>query len=197
MSQVVDRAEGAIPVPGRPSDWVAAQRGPVTFSLPELMSNVQVWGDAAELRSPTSLARKRLAAARARPKANTDQVSTPPNSGSEAIQRILTEIEQAHAKKTSPPQFWLFVAAYMAGFMVKVPIWPFHTWLPGAYGEAPTGVVVLLSAVMAKLGTFGILRLVLPLVPDAAACGTDCPRSGCWPRSASCTRRRCCTRPRT
>jgi NADH-quinone oxidoreductase subunit M len=56
----------------------------------------------------------------------------------------------------------------MAGFMVKVPIWPFHTWLPSAYGEAPVGVTLLLSALMAKLGTFGILRLVLPLVPDAA-----------------------------
>ncbi|MDY3554139.1 NADH-quinone oxidoreductase subunit M [Gemmata sp. JC717] len=64
-------------------------------------------------------------------------------------------------------QFWLFLAL-MAGFMVKVPIWPFHTWLPSAYGEAPTGVTMLLSALMAKLGTFGILRLVLPLVPDAA-----------------------------
>ena len=56
----------------------------------------------------------------------------------------------------------------MAGFMVKVPIWPFHTWLPAAYGEAPIGVTVLLSALLAKLGTFGILRFVLPLVPDAA-----------------------------
>ncbi|MCI0703212.1 MAG: NADH-quinone oxidoreductase subunit M [Planctomycetia bacterium] len=64
-------------------------------------------------------------------------------------------------------QFWLFVAL-MAGFMVKVPIWPFHTWLPSAYGEAPIGVTMLLSALMAKLGAFGILRLVLPLVPDAA-----------------------------
>ncbi|MBP3954278.1 NADH-quinone oxidoreductase subunit M [Gemmata sp. G18] len=64
-------------------------------------------------------------------------------------------------------QFWLFIAL-MAGFMVKVPIWPFHTWLPSAYGEAPIGVTVMLSALMAKLGTFGILRLVLPLVPDAA-----------------------------
>ena len=69
--------------------------------------------------------------------------------------------------KNATVQFWLFIAL-MAGFMVKVPIWPFHTWLPAAYGEAPTGVVVLLAAVMAKLGTFGILRLVLPLVPDAA-----------------------------
>jgi len=64
-------------------------------------------------------------------------------------------------------QFWLFLAM-MAGFMVKVPIWPFHTWLPGAYGEAPIGVTILLAALLAKLGTFGILRFVLPLTPDAA-----------------------------
>ncbi len=56
----------------------------------------------------------------------------------------------------------------MAGFMVKVPIWPFHTWLPAAYGESPVGVTILLSALLAKLGTFGILRFVLPLTPDAA-----------------------------
>ena len=56
----------------------------------------------------------------------------------------------------------------MAGFMVKVPVWPFHTWLPAAYAEAPTGVTMLLSALLAKLGTFGILRFVLPLTPDAA-----------------------------
>ena len=64
-------------------------------------------------------------------------------------------------------QFWLFVAL-MAGFMVKVPVWPVHTWLPGAYNEAPVGVTVLLTALLAKLGAFGILRFVLPLTPDAA-----------------------------
>lgn len=64
-------------------------------------------------------------------------------------------------------QFWLFLAL-MAGFAVKTPIVPFHTWLPAAYNEAPAGVTVLLSAVLAKLGTFGILRFVLPLTPDAA-----------------------------
>jgi NADH-quinone oxidoreductase subunit M len=64
-------------------------------------------------------------------------------------------------------QFWLF-AALIAGFMVKVPVWPFHTWLPSAYNEAPVGVTITLSALLAKLGTFGILRFVLPLTPDAA-----------------------------
>lgn len=64
-------------------------------------------------------------------------------------------------------QLWLFVCL-VAGFLVKVPVWPFHTWLPAAYNEAPIGVTVLLSALLAKLGTFGFLRFVLPLTPDAA-----------------------------
>jgi NADH-quinone oxidoreductase subunit M len=64
-------------------------------------------------------------------------------------------------------QTWFFLAL-MAGFMVKVPVWPFHTWLPSAYAEAPTGVTMLLAALLAKLGTFGIIRFVLPLTPDAA-----------------------------
>jgi NADH-quinone oxidoreductase subunit M len=64
-------------------------------------------------------------------------------------------------------QFWLFLAL-MAGFLVKAPVWPFHTWLPSAYAESPTGVTILLSAILAKLGTFGIVRFVLPLTPDAA-----------------------------
>jgi NADH-quinone oxidoreductase subunit M len=73
----------------------------------------------------------------------------------------------AELTKLQTTQCWFFFAL-MAGFMVKVPIWPFHTWLPSAYNEAPVGVTVLLSAILAKLGTFGILRLVLPLTPDAA-----------------------------
>ncbi|MBX9582540.1 MAG: NADH-quinone oxidoreductase subunit M [Gemmataceae bacterium] len=64
-------------------------------------------------------------------------------------------------------QFWLFLCL-IAGFMVKAPVWPFHTWLPAAYREAPIGVTLLLSALLAKLGTFGLLRFVLPLTPDAA-----------------------------
>lgn len=71
----------------------------------------------------------------------------------------LIELQNTH--------LWFFLAL-MAGFMVKVPIWPFHTWLPSAYGESPTGVTILLGAILAKLGTFGILRFVLPLTPDAA-----------------------------
>jgi NADH-quinone oxidoreductase subunit M len=60
--------------------------------------------------------------------------------------------------------FWAFVIA----FAVKVPIWPFHTWLPDAHTEAPTAGSMLLAGVLLKLGAYGFLRLVLPLYPDEA-----------------------------
>jgi NADH-quinone oxidoreductase subunit M len=60
--------------------------------------------------------------------------------------------------------FWGFVIA----FAVKVPIWPFHTWLPDAHTEAPTAGSMLLAGVLLKLGAYGFLRLVLPLYPDQA-----------------------------
>ena len=60
--------------------------------------------------------------------------------------------------------FWaIFVA-----FAIKLAVWPFHTWLPDAYAEAPTAGSILLSAVMSKMGAYGMLRIMLPLVPDAA-----------------------------
>ncbi len=58
--------------------------------------------------------------------------------------------------------FWAFVIA----FAVKVPVWPFHTWLPDAHTEAPTAGSMLLAGVLLKLGAYGFLRLVLPLYPD-------------------------------
>ncbi len=60
--------------------------------------------------------------------------------------------------------FWGFVIA----FAVKVPIWPFHTWLPDAHTEAPTAGSMILAGVLLKLGAYGFLRLVLPLYPDQA-----------------------------
>lgn len=60
--------------------------------------------------------------------------------------------------------FWaIFIA-----FAIKLAVWPFHTWLPDAYAEAPTAGSILLSAVMSKMGAYGMLRIMLPLVPDAA-----------------------------
>ena len=103
--------------------------GQYTFSLPDLMTNVQV----------------RLFAPH--------------------VEHIRGRPEALAARHHV--QFWLFLAL-IAGFLVKAPVWPFHTWLPSAYNEAPLGVTILLSAVLAKLGVYGILRFVLTLTPDAA-----------------------------
>lgn len=64
-------------------------------------------------------------------------------------------------------QVWLFVAFFF-GFAIKVPMVPFHTWLPYAHGQAPTIGSVLLAAVLLKMGTYGFVRLSLPLFPDAS-----------------------------
>jgi len=60
--------------------------------------------------------------------------------------------------------FWAFVVA----FALKVPIWPFHTWLPDAHTEAPTAGSMILAGVLLKLGAYGFIRLVLPLYPEQA-----------------------------
>ncbi|HEX6064540.1 MAG TPA: NADH-quinone oxidoreductase subunit M [Longimicrobiales bacterium] len=64
-------------------------------------------------------------------------------------------------------QLWLFIAFALA-FSVKVPLFPFHTWLPDAHVEAPTPGSVVLAAVLLKLGAFGYLRFLLPMFPDVA-----------------------------
>ena len=64
-------------------------------------------------------------------------------------------------------QFWLFIA-FFCGFAIKVPMFPFHTWLPYAHGQAPTIGSVLLAAVLLKMGTYGFVRFSLPLFPDAS-----------------------------
>jgi NADH-quinone oxidoreductase subunit M len=61
--------------------------------------------------------------------------------------------------------FWAFVIA----FAIKVPVWPFHTWLPDAHTEAPTAGSMILAGVLLKLGAYGFLRLVLPLYPAESA----------------------------
>ncbi len=105
------------------------ETGQITFSLPDLMTNVQRYLEVAH---------------------------------ADALAGRPEKLAELHAT-----QSWLFLAL-VAGFLIKVPVWPFHTWLPAAYGEAPLGVTVLLSALLAKLGTFGLVRLVLPLTSDAA-----------------------------
>ena len=68
---------------------------------------------------------------------------------------------------SSGTQMWLFLA-FGAAFAIKVPLFPFHTWLPDAHTEAPTAASVLLAGVLLKLGTYGLLRFNLSLFPQAA-----------------------------
>jgi len=72
--------------------------------------------------------------------------------------------------KTSIPigtQYWLF-AAFALAFAIKVPMFPFHTWLPDAHTEAPTAGSVILAGVLLKMGTYGFIRFAIPLFPKAA-----------------------------
>ena len=77
--------------------------------------------------------------------------------------QALTELELSHSA-----QAWLFLGFFIA-FAIKAPLFPFHTWLPDAGAEAPTGSAILLVGVLDKVGTFGFLRICLPLLPAASA----------------------------
>src|SRR5881296_342037 len=72
-----------------------------------------------------------------------------------------------HIGGLGPLAFWLFGAFFLA-FAIKVPMFPFHTWLPDAHVEAPTAGSVLLAGVLLKMGTYGFLRFALPLFPSVA-----------------------------
>ena len=63
-------------------------------------------------------------------------------------------------------QMWMF-AAFAVAFAIKVPMWPFHTWLPDAHVEAPTVGSVILAGVLLKMGTYGLLRFAVPMFPEA------------------------------
>ncbi len=82
--------------------------------------------------------------------------------------RTLNVIELQGGTYSSTFQFWVFAAFFIA-FAVKVPMFPFHTWLPDAHVQAPTAASVILAAVMLKMGGYGLLRFNLPLFPE----GTD------------------------
>ena len=86
-------------------------------------------------------------------------------------------------------QTFLFFAFALA-FAIKVPLFPFHTWLPDAHVEAPTGGSIILAGVLLKLGTYGFLRFVLPFFPEATyeyawllATLVSPLRRSCWARS--------------
>ena len=64
-------------------------------------------------------------------------------------------------------QWWVFLAFFL-GFAIKVPMFPFHTWLPDAHTDAPTAASVILAAILLKMGTYGFIRFSLPILPDAS-----------------------------
>jgi NADH-quinone oxidoreductase subunit M len=66
-----------------------------------------------------------------------------------------------------PMEMWFFLA-FAVAFLIKVPLFPFHTWLPDAHVEAPTAGSIILAGVMLKMGTYGLLRFAFPLFPSAA-----------------------------
>ena len=78
-----------------------------------------------------------------------------------AINEIIGKVELTHTE-----QIWLFLAFGLA-FAIKVPVFPFHTWLPDAHTEAPTAGSVILAGVLLKLGTYGFVRFGMPLFPEA------------------------------
>jgi len=78
------------------------------------------------------------------------------------------DVTQFHRHGFDPTlQWWVFLAFFL-GFAIKVPMFPFHTWLPDAHTDAPTAGSVILAAVLLKMGTYGFLRFSLPILPDAS-----------------------------
>src|SRR3954447_6292144 len=80
----------------------------------------------------------------------------------------MNELSRAHGAGIAHTTQLLVFGGMFMGFGIKVPIFPFHTWLPDAHTQAPTQGSVILAAVLLKLGTYGFIRIAIPILPDAA-----------------------------
>ncbi len=87
--------------------------------------------------------------------------------GSQTFNMVELAQEVASGDISSRAQ-WLIFGGMFMGFGIKVPMFPFHTWLPDAHTQAPTQGSVILAAVLLKLGTYGFIRIAIPILPDAA-----------------------------
>ena len=141
--------------------------GPVTFSISKLMQNVSTWNrtHAEKLNRVTLI---RAEATRGFEEASGKDPNIVRQAEAE-LKRADVEYQTVKADRDDYQslQYWLFFAL-IAGFVVKVPLVPFHTWLPATYSEAPVAVTLLFTGVLAKLGTLGLVRIVIPLCPDMA-----------------------------
>jgi len=89
------------------------------------------------------------------------------HTGSFDITQLGSLIAGSGLKSAISLKWWLFLALYVA-FAIKIPAFPFHTWLPDAHVEAPTAISVILAGILLKMGTYGLLRISYPLLPDMA-----------------------------
>lgn len=136
--------------------------GTITFSIPKLMRNASIW----DLYTIRNQLKYDSELKQARAQLISSKTPAARQNAERMIETAQSYVESSRHRHTA---ITILFFALIAGFAVKLPIVPFHTWLPAAYGEAPAGITMFLSAVLAKLGAFGLLRLVVPLCPGPAA----------------------------
>ena len=89
------------------------------------------------------------------------------STGSKQERLVLLSVNLVNGTILSTQQEIILFAAFAIAFGIKVPIFPFHTWLPDAHVEAPTGGSVVLAGVLLKMGIYGFIRFAYPLFPEA------------------------------